>query len=255
MPGGGAVGISGVESGTEAPFVGGPPGVELQTTVDGLPSGVTGETLPVVEGTIGAGMVPNGAFGIIDCVIVAEDGVMAGLAGIDVMTALGAVDGVGTGTADNGGDGRGGNAGGGGAGTVEPAMTLVADVSGCCEKVRGAIAIVGVEELGVDGGIAGAAEAVGIVTAVAAVAGMEVTDTGAVPGAICPVGAAQVTTVPGVVGSEAGGTAASVVSGAPGWVAVEKGLGPLSGEDTIAPGVDGSPIAVVPMVETCARLV
>jgi hypothetical protein len=220
--------------------------------VDGLPSGVTGETLPVVEGTIGAGMVPNGAFGIIDCVIVAEDAVAAGLAGIEVMTALGAVDGVGTGTADNGGGGRGGNAGGGGAGTVEPAMTLAADVSGCCEKVRGAVTIVGVEELGVGGGIAGAAEAVGIVTAAAA---MEVTDTGAVPSAICPVGAAHVTTVPGVVGSEAGGTAASVVSGAPGWVAVEKGLGPLSGEDTIAPGVDGSPIAVVPMVETCARLV
>ena len=64
----------------------------------------------------------------------------------------------------------------------------------------------------------------------------------------------QVTTVPGVVGSEAIGAGANVVSGAPGWVAAENGLGPLSGEDTIAPGVDGSPMAVVPMVETCARL-
>jgi hypothetical protein len=245
VPGGGAAGISGVESGKAAPLVGGPPGVELQTMVDGLPSGVIGETLPVVEGTIGAGMVPSVAPGIIDGIVVDDDAVVTGLAGIDVMTALGAVD----------GGGRNGKAGGGGAGTVEPAMTLAADVSGCCEKVRGAITIVGVEELGVGGGIAGAAEADGIVVAVAAIAGMEATGTGAVPGPIWPVGAAQVTTVPGVVGSEAGGTAASVVSGTPGWVAVENGLGPLSGEDTIAPGVDGSPIAVVPMVETCARLV
>jgi hypothetical protein len=52
-----------------------------------------------------------------------------------------------------------------------------------------------------------------------------------VPGVICPDGGAQVTTVPGVVGSEASGTGASVVSGAPGWVVAENGLGPLSGED------------------------
>jgi hypothetical protein len=74
------------------------------------------------------------------------------------------------------------------------------------------------------------------------------------PVGVCPVGVAQVTTVPGVVGSEANGTGASVVSGVPGSVAAENGLGPLSGEVTIAPGVVGSPIAVVPMVETCARL-
>jgi len=67
------------------------------------------------------------------------------------------------------------------------------------------------------------------------------------------VGGGQVTTVPGVVGSEASGTGASVVSGASGWVAAEKGLGPLSGDETIAPGVDGSPMAVLPMVEVCAR--
>jgi hypothetical protein len=83
---------------------------------------------------------------------------------------------------------------------------------------------------------------------------MDVTGTATVPGAICPVGVVQVTTVPGVVGSEASGTGASVVSGAPGRVAAENGLGPLSGEVTIVPGVDESPMAVVPMVETCARL-
>jgi hypothetical protein len=82
----------------------------------------------------------------------------------------------------------------------------------------------------------------------------EVVGTAGVPGAICPVGVEQVTTVPGVVGSEASGTGANVVSAAPGWVVAENGLGPLSADVTIAPGADGCPIAVLPMVETCAGL-
>jgi hypothetical protein len=80
----------------------------------------------------------------------------------------------------------------------------------------------------------------------------DVTGTAGVPGVICPVGVEQVTTVPGIVGSEASGTGANVVSGAA-WVNAENGLGPLSGEDWIAPGVDGRPMAVLPMVVTCAR--
>jgi hypothetical protein len=68
---------------------------------------------------------------------------------------------------------------------------------------------------------------------------------------------AQLTLVPGGVGSSASGGEASVVAGAPGTVAAEKrlvnGLGPASGDDTIAPGVVGIAMAVVPMVETCAR--
>jgi hypothetical protein len=111
-----------------------------------------------------------------------------------------------------------------------------------------------VEEPGGGAKIVGATETDGIVPVVPTIAGMDATGTGGVPGAICPVGVEQVTTVPGVVGSEASGTGANVVSGAPGWVAAENGLGLLSGEDTIAPGVDESPMAVVPMVETCARL-
>jgi hypothetical protein len=71
---------------------------------------------------------------------------------------------------------------------------------------------------------------------------------------ICPVGMEQVTTVPGVAGSETSGTAANVVSGTPGWVVAENGLGPLNGDVTIVPGVDESPMAVVPTVLTCARL-
>jgi hypothetical protein len=95
-----------------------------------------------------------------------------------------------------------------------------------------------------------AEEVVGVVVPIA---DMEVTGTTGVPGVICPVGVEHVTTVPGVVGSEASGTGASVVPGVPGWVVAENGLGPLSGDVTIVPGVDGRPMAVLPMVETCAR--
>jgi hypothetical protein len=100
----------------------------------------------------------------------------------------------------------------------------------------------------------GATDIDGIVPVTPAVDDMDITGTASVPGVICPVGVEQVTTVPGVVGSEANGSGASVVSGAPGWVVAENGLGPLSGEVTIAAGVDGRPMAVVPRVETCARL-
>jgi hypothetical protein len=99
----------------------------------------------------------------------------------------------------------------------------------------------------------GAADIDGIVTATPAVGDGKITCTAGVPGVISPVGAEQVTTVPGIVGSEVSGSGASVVSGAPGWVVAEKGLGPLSGEVTIVPGVDGSPMAVVPIVDICAR--
>jgi hypothetical protein len=67
----------------------------------------------------------------------------------------------------------------------------------------------------------------------------------------------QFTVVPGIVGSCANGGAAKVVTGAPGTVAAEKrlvnGLGPVKGEDTIAPGVVGRPIAVVPIVDIWAK--
>jgi len=77
-----------------------------------------------------------------------------------------------------------------------------------------------------------------------------------VPGAdgvVAAAGKAQLMTVPGVVGSDASGTGARLVSTAPGSVAAENGLGPFSGDKTTAPGVVGMPIEVVPMVETCAR--
>jgi len=110
-----------------------------------------------------------------------------------------------------------------------------------------------VEEVAAD--VVGAADNTGDVVPLApAIDDRELTGTAGVPGVICPVGVEQVTTVPGIVGSEANGTGANVVSRAPGWVAAEYGLGPLSGDVKMVPGVDESPMAVVPIVETGARL-
>ena len=260
MPSGGFAGICGVESGKAAPLLGGPPGIELHTVVEGLPSGLAGETFPVVVMAIGVEIVPNGDAGVIAVgdIVAADDVIVAVVPGMDVETVLGTVDDAGTGIAVMEGDGRGGTAGGGGAGTVEPGKSVMNEVAGCADSVSvGAVVLPAVaeEELGGMADVVGAAETDGVVPVVPPIADIDVTGTAGVAGPICPVGVEQVTTVPGVVGSEASGTGANVVSGAPGWVAVENGLGPLSGEVTIVPGVDESPIAVVPMVETCARLV
>jgi hypothetical protein len=81
VPGAGLLGISGVESGKDAPFVGGPPGVELHTVVDELPSGETAEMVPVALPTIGVGMVPKGVAGV----IAADDIVVVDGVGTDVI--------------------------------------------------------------------------------------------------------------------------------------------------------------------------
>ena len=191
MPGEGLLGTSGIESGKAAPLVGGPPGVALHTVVDALPSGDSGDMVPVVLPTIGVGMVPNAVAGI----IAVDD--------IDV------VDGVGMDVAVT--------AGGGAAvadddtGIVEPGKSVINDVAGVADSMSGAV---DVDVAAGTADIVGAAETGGIVPIVALVA--DVTGTAGVPGAICPVDVAQVTTVPGAVGSEANGTGASVVSGVPG---------------------------------------
>jgi hypothetical protein len=209
--------------------VGGPPGIELHTVVEGLPGGVVGGMFPVEVMTIGVGMVPNGAAGVI----------------IDVDAGLATVDDVGTGIAVMEGVGGFCMMFGSGAGMN------IAEPDGTTATV---LRLAEVAELAEAADAGGAATIAGIAPVAPAIDGREVTGTVGVPGVICPVGVEQVTTVPGVVGSEASGTGANVVSGAPGSVIAENGLGPLSGEVTIAPGVDESPIAVVPMVETCARL-
>ncbi len=90
MPGGGLFGTSGVESGKAAPLVGGPPGVLLHTVVDGLPSGDTGDMVPVVLPTNGVGMVPNAVPGIIavDGIVVVGGVTVAVLPAMDVEPAV-----------------------------------------------------------------------------------------------------------------------------------------------------------------------
>jgi hypothetical protein len=231
VPGAGLARICGVVSGKAAPLVGGPPGVELHTVVDAPPSGEAGDMVPVALPTLGVGMVPSGVAGIIpvDDIIVA--------------------DGVGIGVAVMEGGGRAGIAGVSGTGTVEPGIVDRNDVAGCADSISKGAVVLPVAAADV----VGAADIDGVVPVVPPIANIEATGTAGVPGAISPVGVEQVTTVPGVVGSEACGTGASVVSGTPGWVAAENGLGPLSGEVKIVPGVDARPMAVLPMVETCAR--
>ena len=250
MPGGGPLGTSGVESGKAAPLVGGPPAVVLHTVVDGLPSGDTGGIVPVVLPTNGVGMVPNAVPGI----IVVDGMIVAVLPAMDVDAVVGIVDGiVGVDVAVTAGaappiedDATG---------TVEPGKSVMNDVAGVADSESGAVelAVVAARDVAVTVGVAAATDVGGVVPIAPPVADMAITGTDGVPGAICPVGGAQVTTVPGVVGSEASGTGASVVAGEFGWVVAENGLGPLSGDVTIVAGVVGSPIAVLPMVDTCAR--
>jgi hypothetical protein len=208
----------------------------------------------VVLPPIDVGMVPNG----VDDISEVDDIIAVVPPAMGVETALGTVDGVvGTGGTVMEGGGRAGTVGGGGAGMVVPKISVMADVAGCADSTRyGALPlpVVEAEEAAGAAGIVSAPVTDGIGPVVPPIADMEVTGTAAAPVAICPVGVEQVTTVPGVVGSEASGSGANVVSGAPGCVIAENGLGPLSGEVTIVPGVDDSPMAVVPMVETCAGL-
>jgi hypothetical protein len=197
--------------------------------VEALPSGVIGGMFPVVVMVIGEGIVPNGAAKVI----------------IDVGTGLVAIDDVGTGIDVIEGDGRACNASGCGVG----AGIANTDVVGPTMIV---LPFVEVAELAGTADVVGAPTTAGVIPVVPAIDDREVTGTAGVPGAIWPDGVEQVTTVPGIVGSEASGTGANVVSRAPGWVVAENGPGLLSGEVTIVPGVDESPMAVVPMVETCA---
>ena len=171
--------------------------------VEGLPSGVVGVTFPVVVMTIGVGMVPNDAAGAI----------------MDVEGGLGTVDGDGTCMAVMEGDGSAGMAGGCGAGMLVPGKSVMNDVAGCADNVSigaAVLPVAGAEEVAGTADVVGATEIDDVVPVVPAIEDMEATGTAGVPGAICPVGVEHVTTVPGVAGSEASGTGANVVSGAPG---------------------------------------
>jgi len=213
-------------------LVGGPPGVELHTVLEELPSGAVGEMFPIVVMAIGVGIVPRAPAGAI-----AGGGIVGAIAvvvtpGVEVDGVLITVSGAGTGTGAKEGDGNGGTVGGGGAGMVEPGRSLMNDVAGSDASGTNGAAVLSaaiVEGLGATVGIVGA-NIDDAAPVVPAIGDTEVTCTVGVPGVICPAGVAQVTAVPGIVGSEASGIAANVVSGA-GWVDAENGLGPLSGED------------------------
>jgi hypothetical protein len=229
----------------------------LHTVIEELPTGGVCGTFPVVVTTIGVGMVPNADAGIIAVgdIAVVDDVIVAVVPGMNVEIVPGPVEGVGTGTKAKEGDGSAGNAGGCGAGIVEPGISDMKEVAGCADSVTTGAAVLtvaSVEELAAD--IDGAVDMDCVIPLVPAVDDREVAGRTGAPEAICPVGVEQVTTVPGIAGSEASGTGANVVSGTPGWVVAENGLGPLSGDVKIVPGVDESPMAVVPMVETCAML-
>jgi hypothetical protein len=255
-PGGGFAGMSGVASGKAAPLVGGPPGVELHTVVEELPSGAVGEMVPIVLTAIGAAMVPNAPAGAnvgADVVVLATDveNVLVASVGVDT-----GPNGAGT-TGAMEGDGSGGTPGDGVAGMVDPGRSDMNDVAG--NEDSGTAGAMVVSAASVDA-LAGTADAVigvdidGVKPVVIPATGdTGVSCTTGVPGAICPTGLAQVTAVPGVVGSDANGTGANVVSGVPGWVNAENGLGPLSAELTAAPGIAGRLMAVLPMVDICAR--
>src|SRR5258705_11395037 len=156
VPGGGFAGIAGVKSGKAAPLVGGPPGVELHTMVDALPTRDTGDMVPVVLPTIGVGMVPNGVDDIvaIDDIVVVDEVIVAVLPVRDGETVFGMVDGVGAAVAAV--------EGGGAAivddvtGTVEPGKSDMNEVAGCVDSKSGAV-VAGVEP--VTAGIVDAADA------------------------------------------------------------------------------------------------
>jgi hypothetical protein len=227
VPGAGPDGMAGVESGRVAPLIEDVAVLALQPVGVEFPSAVIGTIVPVALPFPGVnGVVTGGASGIVVVV-----------AGVPIAAVLAAVVAI---SVDSGAAVTGGGTGIGGAVTSPSTAAETVDVAvievGCAAIVMGPPMV---PSAGGDAIVA----AVGV-TATGAVAGNAVVaDAGSVE---------QLMLVPGVVGSSASGSGASVVSGVPAWVAAENGLGPLRGDDTIAPGVDGIPIAVVPMVETCA---
>jgi hypothetical protein len=230
VPGGGLLGTSGVESGKAAPLVGGPPGVVLHTVVDGLPTEDTGDMVPVVLPTNGVRIVPNAIPGIIvvEDIILVDGIIVAVLGTIDVEAVVGTIDGVGVDVAVAAGAAAAAAVTDDATGIVVPKKSVANDVAGVADSNSGAVelAVVAARDAAVRAGVVAAAGVEGVVPNAPPVADIAITGTGGVPGAICPVGVAQVTTVPGVVGSEASGTGASVVPGEFGWVVAENGLGP-----------------------------
>ena len=217
VPGGGLFGIWGVVSGKAAPLTEGLPGLKLHVPVTvELPRGVIGAMVPVVLPLIDVEVVADGPNGIGAVVLVLA---------VDATLVPRATTVPGVRTMVPGGSsvpcGRITIVPGGRAvpsGTIVPGGAVNADEAVAPPVGADEVVCVGNDEV------------------------------------VCADIGEQLMLVPGAVGSSASGSGASVVTGAPGRVVAENGPGPLSGDVTIAPGVVGIPMAVVPMVETCARL-
>ena len=95
VPGGGLAEISGVESVKAALLVGRPPGKALHMVVDELPTGGTGDIVPVVLAARNVGIVPRAVDDV-----VAADGIIAFMPrAMDVEAERDALDNIGTGGA------------------------------------------------------------------------------------------------------------------------------------------------------------
>jgi len=169
----------------------------LHTVVDGLPSGDTGDTVPVVLPTNGVGIVPNAIPGI----IVVDGIIVAVLPTMDVEAVVGTIDGVGVDVAVAAGAAAAAAAVRDDAtGIVVPKKIGHERRSRCCgqQQRRGRAGGRGGERRSRQWAVSSLQRGVeGVIPIAPPVADMAITGTDGVPGAICPVGAAQVTTVPG----------------------------------------------------------
>jgi hypothetical protein len=216
-PGGGFAGISPIASGKAAELISAFPGDDVhEPAPERLPSGGAAEMVPVVL-PLGALTIDTGCAGGNCSVWLASEVIVVG---VDIVALDIGMEVTPTGL--------------GLVSRVVPAIVGALPSSGVVVVTTCAIEVAGVAE-----------------TAVVA----EATDSW--DGDTATTSGEQLTLVPGSVGFCANGGAASVVAGAPGTVKGENrltnGLGPLSGDETIAPGVVGTPNSVVPTVDICAR--
>jgi hypothetical protein len=216
VPGGGLFGIWGVVSGNAALLTEELPDIKahVPVTVE-LPRGVIGAMVPIVLPVIGAEVVADGPNGIAVVLVLAV--------GATVVPSATMVPGA---TIDPGGK------------IVPPRRIVPGGTTVPSATIVPGGAVKAEAPLVLDVGLA--------VTGADEVVCVENDDV------VCTDTGEQLTLVPGAVGSSASGTGARVVAGAPGCVTAENGLGPVRGDDTIAPGVEGIPMDVVPMVEICA---
>ena len=183
-------GTSGVESGKAAPLLGGPPGTELHTTFEGLPSGATGDMVPVVLPLIDVELIVDGPNDIAVVTLVPATVVPSATLVPGVVTMVPG-------------------------GSIVPCGRIT--TVPCGRAVPSGTSSPGVPNADwllapLDVGLAVTRPDEAICVGDAKV--------------VCADTGEQLMLVPGAVGSRASGTGANVVTGAAGWVVAENGLGP-----------------------------